>query len=88
MARQVAGFIILGIGVLLILLGAVKYFQRSGPRSDQGVGRRPGASEDVLAGEITALSKLTAALNKSTPAMQLVVLGIVLVLVGSVLLAL
>lgn len=78
----VAGFIIMGVGVVLIALGA--YVSMKDWNRKQAAAAASGAEGMALDKTIGALAKLADALKGHTLGMQFIIVGIVVILVGGV----
>ena len=79
-AMAVAGLVVLGVGVLLILIGTymtlVDWKKKLEGKNE--------AERNALGGTLKGLAKLVAALRNYPPGQKLIVWGIVLVLAGGV----
>jgi hypothetical protein len=78
----VAGFIVMGLGVLLILVGV--YVSLADWKRKQQQQEASGAEALGLDKTLGALAKLADALKGHTLGMQLIIVGIALILVGGV----
>lgn len=77
----VAGFIVMGLGVVLILIGVYVSLEDWKRKQQQEAG---GAEALALDKTLGALAKLADALKGHTLGMQLIIVGIALILVGGV----
>lgn len=75
----IAGFIIMGVGVLLILVGVYVSLKDWNRKAQQDAG---GAEALALDKTLEGLAKLADALKGHTLGMQLIIVGIATILVG------
>jgi uncharacterized membrane protein len=79
-AMAVAGLVVIGVGLLLILIGTYMTLV-DWKRKLEG---KPQAERNALSGALKGLAKLVTALKDYPPGQKLIVWGIVLLFVGGV----
>ena len=77
-AFQIAGLVLVGVGILLILLGAYMSL-RDWNRRLEGL---PDAERNAIGGALEGLTKLAEALKNYPLGQQLIVWGILIVIIG------